>query len=344
LPGGKPPETPRPPAAGGPRPLAQARQGSHRTRGTLRAHGFNPVQARSPRAIMSAGCRLRGGLQGRCGGPRLARRPGAARAGTPAWCPSCGPSRHRFWHPGPCLGPRAPGKRRRQPRSLRCAPPNGGRLRRGVDAVARQGQRLGVAAARCAPGALFHPLIPEAGARSSTASQQGGRAAPLGPPARMVRGATPGLSPLGPGGGFARRGTATGTALIFARVRRAPAQRVRDSPSCGLGGLAPGAARAGQIAERPHAPEPGSVLARRCGGPRIEPHAPQRGPIGQLAAGRGVDLPDGGPAGRIREAAVMGPGLAPPVGNDRRQDLMHQRQATRRGFRAGPARATDAGE
>jgi hypothetical protein len=199
--GAQPPETPRPPAAGGPRAaaparampatgtpaaplaLAQARQGSHRTRRTLRAHGLQhrpgaltprhhergvpPAWGAVVRPAAAPGLASRALLApaaaGRRGppeaaarpvrGPRLARRPSAARAGTPAWCPSCGPSRHRFWHPGPCLGPRAPGKRRPQPRSLRCAPPNGGRLRRGFDPATRQGQRLGVAAARCAPGA-----------------------------------------------------------------------------------------------------------------------------------------------------------------------------------------------
>jgi hypothetical protein len=59
-------------------------------------------------------------------GPRLARRAGAARAGTVACARLAGRSFVLFWHPGRRLGPRAPGGRRPQPRSLRCAPPGGG--------------------------------------------------------------------------------------------------------------------------------------------------------------------------------------------------------------------------
>jgi hypothetical protein len=207
-------------------------------------------------------------------GPRLARRAGAARAGTVACARLAGRSFVLFWHPGRRLGPRAPGGRRPQPRSLRCAPPGGGRLRRGFDPATRQGQRLGVAAARSAPGAMVYALASEAGTGPKVASKGGApppldprpgwRADPSGrePPS----GATPGLSPLGPGSGFARRGTATKRAMIFARVGRAPAQCVRDSPLF------------------PARSDPGTA---RSGQSSPEPHAPERGPSERLVAGRG---------------------------------------------------------
>jgi hypothetical protein len=75
-------------------PWRAERQGSHRTRGTLRAHGFNPVQARSPRAIMSAGCRRPGGPS--CARPRRRRwRARVQRALAPAAAGRRGPPRRR---------------------------------------------------------------------------------------------------------------------------------------------------------------------------------------------------------------------------------------------------------
>ena len=146
LPGGDAPRTPRPPAAGGPRarrrceamratgtpaaPLTLARktrQGSHRTRGTLRAHGFNPAQARRratparrprpggpscarplrrrwrariQRALAPAAAGRRGPpwrVQGLCGGHGSHAGAGAARAGTPAGARLAG-------RPGTCSG------------------------------------------------------------------------------------------------------------------------------------------------------------------------------------------------------------------------------------------------
>ena len=144
--------------------------------------------------------------------------------GTPFTARLAGRSVVRFWQCGRCFGPRAPVRRRRQPRSLRSAPRRG-RLRRGFDPAAGPGQRLVVAAARSAPGAMSDwcgegepigardhgqqlrqprqegprcgPAVGTERARlgdsgqpprGSTASKQGGRAAPLGPPARMARG------------------------------------------------------------------------------------------------------------------------------------------------------------
>jgi hypothetical protein len=145
----------------------------------------------------------------------MAPRPAACLAGRPIV---------RLWHDGRCPGPRAPGRRRRQPRSLRSAPLRG-RLRRGFDPADDQGQRLEVAAARCAHGAFSHWCRESTGRRNPAPAisgngyaspgrrglggrprqapagrfrdshcraggrhrKQGGRAAPLGPPARMER-------------------------------------------------------------------------------------------------------------------------------------------------------------
>ena len=161
------PETPRPlrpgvraPGTGGqpcplraPRPRRSPwraeRQGSHRTRGTLRAHGFDPVQARR-RAIPARRPRpggpscarpLRRGWRarvqralapaaaGRRDPPEAVRRPvRGVTARTPVplamhrgRCPSCGPSRHLFPPRGQCLGPR-PARAHRPAPVLTAAP------------------------------------------------------------------------------------------------------------------------------------------------------------------------------------------------------------------------------
>jgi hypothetical protein len=104
-----------------------------------RAAACTPARPNSGLQIPAA----RRGRSAACGAP-MAPRPAACLAGR---------SVVRFWQCGRCFGPRAPVRRRRQPRSLRSAPLRG-RLRRGFDPATRPGQRLVVAAARCAPGAI----------------------------------------------------------------------------------------------------------------------------------------------------------------------------------------------
>ena len=104
-----------------------------------RAAACTPARPNSGLQIPAA----RRGRSAACGAP-MAPRPAACLAGR---------SVVRFWQCGRCFGPRAPVRRRRQPRSLRSAPLRG-RLRREFDPATRPGQRLVVAAARCAPGAI----------------------------------------------------------------------------------------------------------------------------------------------------------------------------------------------
>ena len=143
--------------AGAPLPRAAPGLGGRRAPGRCAGAGvaFAPGPGcgrspRPPRSARQAGAGAAARTPGRC----RSRQPAAH--GRPAGrCPSCGPFVRPGLPRGPCLGPRAPGRRRPQPRSLRCAPLRG-RLRRGFDPATGQGQRLRVAAARSAPGALFH--------------------------------------------------------------------------------------------------------------------------------------------------------------------------------------------
>ena len=206
------------------------------------------------------------------------------------------------------VGNREPGVRvrRRGCAGCRSAP---GRIRGGMDAVARDGRGLGRRTVARGPASARHP----AGSGSAGGIGRPGRIRQS--PLRAVAGPGPARPAPGGGcGGRGRGGAADGPrrlcgAAVGRRSRTRGPHRQAAHPAPLRPGV-PGAGRPGGGTAAPGLPPQGSGRPRRDGPRRGRPRAgdPDRRPVG-----RGEELPPACPAGARGPARPPHPVRAPPA-------------------------------